>query len=152
MPGWSSDITSSAYACWNRVFMVRASPTFRANVSKPRLTRIRVDDLVGHGLQAEAIDVDHEVVQMRVVDVAVEEPLDELPAAAVHAVDEPPGRSRAESVPPHDLLDAVRSRGDDPHRETLRPRQQKLGPASDEHGVAPACRRQHDPPQLNDVF
>ena len=93
-------------------------------------------DLVGGPDRPDALGIDDEVVKVRIVDVLVEEPLDELAATAVRAAD--PSRASCKPTFCRCRTRSARnaSRRHDPHGEGLRPRQNELRPAADKHRVA----------------
>jgi len=110
------------------------------------------EDLLDGRLRTEEVDVEHQVVEVRVGYVAAEEPADEFPAAAIERGDELLCLGLVDRVLLHDPPYAVLLRGDDPHRQALVARQQELAaPAYQDH-VAPAGRRHDNPSQVDHVL
>ena len=116
------------------------------------LAGIRVDDPFGGELGAEMGDVENEVVEVGVVDVVMEEPGDELPAAAVDLGDVPPGLRRAELEALGDLGGAISFWGNETHRQSLIRREQEPAATADHDDVASPRGGQHDPRQVDHIL
>ena len=126
-----------------------AMPTASVGMAPERIQRTATsvphcrENLVDRPRRAATLDVDHQVVEVRIGDVAVEELLDKFAAAFVDFHHLPPSIALADPGLFHDVPEPILRRSNDADGEHLLPRQEKLGGARRQTRLARAGGRQH---------
>jgi hypothetical protein len=105
------------------------------------------DDKFDGNVAWNVFKIDHQVVEVWISHVAMKVSLDELGTTFVSKIHKSACLLLAALTPHLNVVDAQSSRRDDPHGNTVLPRQQELGPTADEDCAFMLCREQDEPSQ-----